>query len=432
MPPDSATSYMADLVRVSAIQRTPVELWAQIHEVLSDYSTNGLYALPWRHDACDKHALEHVPYDVIGPILAQRRNDLLAASLTCKAWRDSATPLLHKTIALFTLEHLRVVANHLDESRKSVKHGMGWWARELIVLLPTYGNSEAHSASAGLNLSRIIRCCPHLSGFVSYVATMRAESREVVAALPSTIRHLHWYSAGPGFSAWINLIKQARSMHTLRMTSIYMSVGLPENPVVRLDLLHTLCLNGSAPGVGGLLEVMTAWHMPALRVLVLAQPFNARSQTPAEAFFTKFGPQLESLAWPHVLGSRDFSPRTARAMDLCPNLRHLWVSMAIKFFTGETAALTHSQVTRVSLQYLYLRMARLPVERITIWNEALSVFDVAHFPALKVIRLSNMTESFCSANEHAAVVSFWRNAIATAEARGVALQDAFGNPLHVI
>ena len=60
----------------------------------------------------------------------------------------------------------------------------------------------------------------------------------------------------------------------------------------------------------------------------------------------------------------------------------------------------------------------------------MSMFDAEHYPALQVIRFSSVTLPDLKSGE-TEVATFWENAIATAKAQGVELQDAYGVPLKV-
>lgn len=415
---------------MSAAQRTPGELWTQIHAFIAHYPERTHYAWPWLEDKPDDGLKEYIPFVGVTPPLVEHRQNILAVQGTCRAWRDSATPLLHRTLVLESLSRLVKVADHLEQSRKHRLHGLGWWTKELVVTMGTYGNTAGEHQSAGHNLARIVRCCPQLRTFISFVATMQSEAREVVDALPSTIRHMHWVSAGPSFRSWHSLITRAESILSLRMTSLYVSQDVSETPHLCLEALHTLYLNGAAPGVPGLLRTLVGWDLPSLRTVVLTNAFNMRTEPDATSFFERFGSQITAVAYPNSLGSRDVSERLARLISTCTGLRHLWLSQSLKWRHNETTLLKLSTVTHVALQSSFQAMIMLPPDRIQGWGEVLSMFDAEHYPALQVIRFSSVTLPDLKSGE-TEVATFWENAIATAKAQGVELQDAYGVPLKV-
>lgn len=415
-----------------AFERTPEEIWRVVHAYVADYALGTHLSIPWRLELPHDQLNEVTSAAALADRMRQTRRDVLSATRVCKSWHDLATPFLHVSLSFSDQASLVALADHLEASRKVRTHGWGWYAREVIILLPTYSEVEATRNSIAHCVARVVRCCLHLQTYVSFAWGMYAEPREVMQALPATLRHLHWVASGPSFGSWLQVLSRASGLRTLGMTTFYAASDANDS-MVPPDLahLHTLLLNGHAPGCEGLLNALMLWELPALTAVSITLPLLPRLSAAVLAFFGRFGAQLRSLAVPGGLGTR--ANVMDRILQLCPNVVAISFSLNQRYTLNVTPILAHASVTRVGVQSAFEAMAGLRTEYLPRWAETLDHFDSARFPALKRLRLSSIQDCALRQDQgvDGAVISFWRDRIDEAGAKGVILEDALGRPLRI-
>lgn len=414
-----------------ACERAPEEVWRVIIAYAASYVQDTHCTMPWRRNEPAVDLGEAAGHTYLWDRMADVRRSTLALMLVCKAWHDLAIPSFYATLSVSTHQSIFLLADRLEASRKLRKHGLGWWTRELIVLLPSYPDSDAKRDAVSHSLARVVRCCPHLESYVSFAGGMYAEPREIMAALPSTLRHLHWTASGPGFHSWWQVLARAGDLRTLGMTTLYVASDVAESSPPRLSHLHTLSLNGGAPGSEGLFKAFTSGSLPALIALSITMPLRPWTSAAALAFFERYGAQLRSLTILGGLGTRN--NMLDRLLHLCPHVTALSFSINQRYALGMTPRPAHPGVCDVAVQSSFEVMSGLRSEHLERWRETLGHFDATRFPALRRLKFSSL-ESCVLCPEACAsdvIVQFWRAQIEAADARGIILEDARGRPLRI-
>ncbi|KZW03302.1 hypothetical protein EXIGLDRAFT_725754 [Exidia glandulosa HHB12029] len=373
-----------------ACERTPEEVWNVVHAFVADYALDTHLSVPWRHDEPRDQLRDIMSSSDLLDRLHQSRRDVLSVMRVCKSWRDLALPHLHTTLAFSTQSSVELLADHLEASRKVRKHGLGWYTREVLVFLPSYTDSEGLRDRTARSLTRVVRCCRRLETYVTYAAGMLAEPREVMLAIPDTLRHLHWISSGPGFGSWSQVLSRAHGLRTLGMTTLYAPSDALESPPPDLSNLHSLVLNGGAPGSDGLFKALATWDLPALRAVSISMPFWPRSSATTLEFLERHGAQVQSLCVPGGLGMR--GNVVERILQLCPNITTLSFTPNHRYAQGVTPRPAHANVTSVGIRSAFDNMAGVRVDTIPLWTEVFEHFDAVRFPRLRQLRMTTITE----------------------------------------
>ncbi|EJD40841.1 hypothetical protein AURDEDRAFT_115708 [Auricularia subglabra TFB-10046 SS5] len=414
-----------------AFERAPEEVWRVIIAFAASYVQDTHYTMPWRRNEPAVDLGEAAGHTYLWDRVADVRRGTLSLMLVCKAWHDLAIPYFYTTLSVSSHHSIFLLANRLEASRELRKHGLGWWTREIIVLLPSHSDDEAKRDAVSHSMARVVRCCPHLEAYVSFAGGMFAEPREIMAALPNTLRHLHWTASGPGFHSWRQVLARAGDLRTLGMTTLYIASNLVESAPPCLSHLHTLSLNGGAPGCEGLFKALTSGSLPVLTALSITMPLHPWSSAAALAFFERYGAQLRSLTILGGLGTRN--NMLDRLLQLCPHLAALSFSINQRYALGMTPRPAHPTVRDVAVQSSFEVMSGLRAEHLERWRETLGHFDASRFPALRKLKFASLESCIlcpeaCGSD---AIVQFWRAQIEEADARGIILEDARGRRVRI-
>ena len=312
-------------------------------------------------------------------------------SRVCRMFHDLMTEFLFETLYVSTCSSAEQLANLLQFSTKS----LGRWTRQLAVVGIFFTPPSSISVYAQ-SVVRILSQCPNLAAchlrWNSYSRSLRVHEDRIIDALPDTLRHFEWHSAGGGFerlpemrSFYRLLLRAGGNLQTLKITGYLPvneenSVPIVEQRISLPRLTHLKVRRAFRDDLALLQSWDVSNTLTCLNIGSMWAYFDNREVS--NAFWNTLKPSLRCV---HFGESTTMCTQLAhRVLEFAPSLR----SMEYYYF-GDW-----DDDTWANVQHDKLESIRMNISHPTISHR--SLFNSRRFPRERQwVRLRTHMRFFC-------------------------------------